>query len=122
MRTAYVCAGLVFAGVLGCGGGGDKSPTGTGTGTGGGNTPEVTTNAIDVRDNSFNPTATTVNAGTTVTWTWRGNGDHDVTFNDGAFSGRQNTGNYERTFPTVGRFPYHCTVHGLGMSGEVVVR
>jgi len=32
-----------------------------------------------------------------------------------------NGGNYVHTFNTVGTFNYHCTIHGLGMAGSVIV-
>ena len=31
-------------------------------------------------------------------------------------------GTYSHTFSTAGDFAYHCTIHGLAMSGSVVVQ
>jgi plastocyanin len=128
MNSAKVWGVVVLACVIGCGGGGDSGgTTGPGTGPGPGPGPGQnpggsTSNAIDVRDNSFNPSETTVAPGTTVTWTWRGSAEHDVVFTDGASSPRRTTGTYSRAFPTAGTFAYECSVHGASMSGEVVVR
>ena len=117
---------LVFVAVTACGGGGD-APTGNpgpgpgpGSGPGPGPGPGTTTNAVDVRDNSFDPSQTTVAPGTTVTWTWRGSATHDVTFADGQASPRQSSGTYARTFPAAGTFGYQCSIHS-GMSGTVTV-
>ena len=128
MIPARVRRGLLLLVVaVGCGGGGsdDGAPgTGPGPGTNPGPGPGggSTSNAVDVRDNSFNPAQTTVAPGTTVTWTWRGSATHDVTFTDGAQSPRQAAGTYSRSFPNAGTYAYHCQVHGTGMSGEIIVR
>jgi plastocyanin len=81
-----------------------------------------TSSAVDVRDNSFSPTATTVPAGTTVTWTWRGSNAHDVFFDGGVTSGAKTTGTYSRQFITAGTYNYMCSIHGAAMSGQVVVQ
>ena len=109
--------------VAACGGGYDStapysSPGPTTGGTGNGST----TSSISVLDNRFDPTATTVASGTTVTWTWGGRVDHNVTFDDGATSGSKSTGNYQRTFNTAGTYGYHCTIHGTAMSGSITVK
>lgn len=123
-RLAMV-AGMCLA----CGGGSD-TPTTPGN-TGGtctvncGGTPSapVTTNAIDVVDNSFNPAGTTVTPGTTVTWTWKGFEVHNVTFSQTSLgtSGNQTSGTYQKAFPTAGTFSYSCTNH-IGMSGSITVK
>lgn len=113
--TLAVAAALLVA----CGGDGySTGPSGTTTGT----TTTSTTNAIGVRDNSFSPGATTVAAGTTVTWTWSGANPHNVTFDDGTKSTTQSSGTFQRSFATPGAYPYHCTIHGASMSGTVTVR
>jgi plastocyanin len=127
---------LVLVGyTLGCGGGG-TGPSSGGTPSGGTpNNPAApsgsTSNSVNVINNSFDPGATTVAAGTTVTWTWDtctndGYGgttcaDHTVTFDDGVGSARQSRGSYQRSFTAAGTYPYHCTVHS-GMSGSVTVQ
>jgi plastocyanin len=32
-----------------------------------------------------------------------------------------NGGNFQHTFANVGTFNYHCTIHGTGMAGSVIV-
>lgn len=99
---------------------GPGSTTGsTGTNT---NTTTSTSNAISVGDNVFDPSATAVPVGTTVTWTWIGSVGHNVTFDDGAHSATQATGSYARTFTVAGTYRYHCTIHGTAMSGSVTVQ
>ncbi len=104
-------------------GGGTKAPTSPPGGT----TPPPggsTSNAINVGDNFFDPASTTLAVGTTVTWTWTGRSTHDVTFDNANVgnSGRQASGTFQRTFSTAGTYDYHCTVHGIGMSGTVVIK
>lgn len=85
--------------------------------------PPSTSNAINVRDNSFQPSATTVPVGTIVTWTWVGQDVHNVSFTGGGpTSGDQSTGDtYQRTFSAAGTFNYSCTRHA-GMNGSVTVQ
>ena len=81
-----------------------------------------TSTTVTVRNNIFDPSATTVGVGATVSWSWAaGAVDHDVTFDDGPKSPTQSSGGYARTFTTVGTYPYHCTQHP-GMTGTVTVR
>ena len=77
---------------------------------------------VAVEDNHFTPLQFTVTPGGTVTWAWRGNNLHNVTFDDGPASDTQRNGQYERQFSAAGTYPYHCTIHGLSMSGSVVVQ
>ncbi len=113
---------LVLAAALACGGGGTTAPaTGGGGGGGGGGGVPSTSNAIAVGDNFFNPAATTVPVGTTVTWTFGTGTTHNVTFGDGTTSGDRSTGTYTRTFNTAGTFGYRCTIHA-GMNGSVTVQ
>lgn len=82
--------------------------------------------AVDVRDNSFSPAAITVDAGSPVTWTWRGAAGHNVTFEDGqGSSATQAAGTHQRTFAAPGSYRYRCTIHSTsfaaGMVGAVTV-
>jgi plastocyanin len=77
---------------------------------------------ILVRNNLFDPSQLEVAPGATVVWTWASNGTvHNIRFDDGEESGNKGSGTYERTFAAVGDFPYHCTIHGVSMSGVVNV-
>lgn len=94
-------------------------PGGNPGGGGGGST----TNQINVVDNLFQPAATTVPVGTTVTWTWQNAGTpHNVTFATGQNSVSQQTGTFERTFGVAGTFSYSCTLHPPGMTGSITVQ
>ena len=86
-------------------------------------TGTVDPSAVLVQDNQFNPATTTVNAGTTVRWTWQGANSHTVSFTGGGpASAVQTAGIYDRTFATPGTFPYLCAIHGVSMSGTVIVQ
>src|SRR5690242_4035871 len=108
---------LALAALLAACGDGYGSSTSGITGT-----TSTSGNAVRVADNSFTPSATTVASGTTVTWTWAGSRQHNVTFDDGTASATQASGTFQRTFVTAGTYPYHCTIHGSVMSGTVTVR
>ncbi|MGQ0815452.1 MAG: carboxypeptidase regulatory-like domain-containing protein [Gemmatimonadota bacterium] len=87
----------------------------------------VSTNAVDMRDDFFQPRDITVSVGATVTWTNRGISQHTVTSDTGIWdSGARNPGaTFTRTFSQAGTFPYHCTLHGApgaGMAGTVTVQ
>jgi len=91
------------------------------TATGEDDAPPPTQAAVSVGDNFFNPTSQTVAVGGTVTWTWAGQIDHNVTFTSGTNSVSQSTGTFARDFPTAGTFAYLCTIHGGAMSGSISV-
>ena len=82
--------------------------------------PSVTTDQVRLELNDFRPDVVRVTAGTTVTWHWDGQTTHDLVFDDGEGVLPRATGTYQRTFPTVGTYPYRCTLHGP-MRGEVHV-
>lgn len=85
--------------------------------------PGPTASVAATAGNSFEPSTVTITKGGTVTWTFAAL--HNVTFDvAGAPNGTGNvsTGNASITFPAAGSFPYHCTIHGSGMSGTVVVQ
>jgi plastocyanin len=94
----------------------DSGNGGQGPGDG---TPE---GDILVRNNFFEPSELEVAPGAMVVWAWASNGTvHDILFDDGPTSGQQGSGTFERTFAAAGDFPYHCTIHGLSMSGVIHV-
>lgn len=78
--------------------------------------------SVSVDNNFFDPSSTTIAAGGSITWTWVGGVDHNVTFPSGPNSSTQAAGTFERTFADVGSFDYLCTIHGAAMSGTVVVQ
>jgi len=74
----------------------------------------------------FGPAAVRVDPGTTVTWTWTGQGgSHNVAASEGAFESElTDSGDYtfEHTFEEAGVYTYVCTPHEtMGMKGAVVV-
>ena len=85
-------------------------------------TPPSATASVSVQDDQYVRSAVSVLVGGTVTWTWQGGNQHNVTFSGGApASATQITGTFNRTFATAGTFTYNCTVHGQAMSGTVTV-
>jgi len=111
-----VLLAAVLVAAVGCGGSGGSYGSGP-TNSGG-----STSKQIAVKNNAFDPSATTVPVGSTVTWTWaQGSVSHNVTFSDGTKSPDQSTGSYSRLFDTAGTYPYTCTIHP-GMSGSVTVQ
>ena len=118
-RRRWVAVAAVGVLALGCGGSSDSGLTSPGGGT---NSGGSTSDAISVIDNSFSPAATTVPVGTTVTWTWNGANQHNVTFDDGTKSATQSAGTFDRKFDAAGTYKYHCTIHGTAMSGTVTVQ
>ena len=82
--------------------------------------PSVATNQVRLELNDFRPDAVRVTAGTTVTWHWDGHTAHDLVFDDGERVLPRAAGTYQRTFTTVGTYPYRCILHGP-MRGEVHV-
>jgi plastocyanin len=108
---------LVAGIFLGC------SDRGTGPSCGSGNTAT----AVNVCDNLFAPASSPITTGATITWTWRGGNQHNVTFEDGQGSSTTKTsGTHSRTFSGVGTFRYRCTIHSTnfstGMVGSVSVQ
>jgi plastocyanin len=83
---------------------------------------EIPEGDILVRNDFFDPAELEVAPGTTVVWAWASSGTvHNVTFDDGEESGNKGSGTYARTFAAAGDFPYHCTIHGVSMSGVISV-
>lgn len=87
------------------------------------------TASVDIGDNFFrdvasNGTTTTITAGDTVTWTWRGSNPHSVasTSSESFGSATQTSGTFSHTFNTPGTYTYLCGVHGAAMPGTIVVQ
>ena len=82
---------------------------------------------VAVRDNSFSPSTEAIAVGETVTWTWSGSQQHNVSWDAGSptASATQSSGTYQRAFAQAGKYDYHCTIHGTpgaGMHGAVTVQ
>jgi plastocyanin len=124
MRSRVALFPLVA--LLACGGGSDSTtnpPPGGGGGGGGGGNPTATT-AVDMKNITFTPAAIKVSPSATVTWTNSDNIAHNVTFDGGVgASGNFSSGTAALVMPaTAGTYAYHCTIHGVGMSGTVLVQ
>jgi plastocyanin len=75
---------------------------------------------VAVGDDVFAPAAIAVPAGTTVTWRWEGEEEHNVV--GAAFeSPTQTTGDFAYEFAAPGTYDYRCTLH-RSMVGRVVVQ
>jgi adhesin/invasin len=96
-------------------------------------TETSTSTEVSVINNAFSPSAITITAGTTVTWTWASTArDHNVS-PDPAGSEPERSGGlidgpatYSYQFNTPGTYRYYCEFHGSpgggGMSGTVTVQ
>lgn len=93
-----------------------NNPYGTGGSAGAG------VNEVFIQGMAFSPSAITVSANTTITWTNKDAIGHTVTSDSGLFdSGTIGTnGTYNYTFTTIGTFAYHCKVHPA-MTASVTV-
>jgi plastocyanin len=96
----------------------DAPPAATGTPPAGGPTAD-----ISILDFRFSSADLTIQAGTTVTWTNKGQRPHTVTSTTAAFgtdgplaSGRT----YSHRFDDVGTFTYVCTIHAA-MTATITV-
>jgi len=79
---------------------------------------------IAMRDMSFVPATVTVTKGTVVRWQNDDAYAHTVNSNDGTTfsSGNINGGgSFSYTTTVTGTFNYHCLIHGLPMSGILIV-
>jgi plastocyanin len=94
-------------------------------------TSAPTTAAVSVVNNSFNPPAITIAAGTTVTWTWSSTALNHNVAPDGTVPTRSGDpvngpSSYQFRFDNPGTYRYHCEIHGgpggIGMSGTVTVQ
>ena len=88
-------------------------PAGSSTGSG-----------ISMMNMTYSPATKTVAKGTVVTWTNNDGYAHTVTSNDGTTfnSGTIDAGKtYSYTASVAGTFEYHCLIHGIAMSGTLIV-
>lgn len=87
----------------------------------------VQTTSVRLEASSFDPPAITVAPGATVTWTWDGGVEHNVTWASGDLSNSptQTSGTFQQTMPeTEGELVYYCSIHGSssgGMRGTIEI-
>ncbi len=127
MRISRYVAVACFVLAVGCGSAGGDA--GTGPGAGGGNPPPTCVPGSGtvclVSGNQFNPTSITIAHGTSVSYNNISGTTHNVTFTTSGAPGNVAdfaSGTQLVNFPTPGTYNYHCTIHGLSMSGVVVVQ
>lgn len=108
LAAAAVAAALVPAIALG---GGGANPV----------AHAASTHTVTLREFRFHPRNLTIHRGDKVTWIWRDEVEHNVTF--AHFHSRtQVHGSYTVRFTKSGIFNYHCTIHfEEGMSGKIIV-
>jgi plastocyanin len=76
---------------------------------------------VTLHEFRFHPGTLTIRRGDKVTWLWRDQVEHNVTFH-GFHSRTQVHGSYTIRFTHRGTFNYHCTIHvEEGMRGKIVV-
>ena len=81
----------------------------------------ASSDTVVLKDLRFHPGTLSIERGDTVTWLWRDNVDHNVTFH-GFHSRTQLHGSYTVRFTHSGTFGYRCTLHeAQGMRGKIVV-
>jgi plastocyanin len=77
--------------------------------------------AVSIASMRFTPDVVEIALGETVKWVWEDDAlPHDVAFDDGVASPKQNSGSWGRTFDEAGNYRYTCTIHPM-MTGMVVV-
>jgi plastocyanin len=90
-----------------------------------GTTPTL---AVTVKDNTLTPKKKTIKKGTKVTWTWKGQTDHNVTLvtapkgikKSKYTSTTKLKGTFVRTLSTPGKWFFVCTLHA-GMQQTLTV-
>ncbi|HWD11258.1 MAG TPA: plastocyanin/azurin family copper-binding protein [Solirubrobacteraceae bacterium] len=79
------------------------------------------THTVSLHEFGFHPGTLTIRRGDKVTWVWRDQVEHNVTFH-GFHSRTQVHGSYTIRFTHRGTFKYVCTIHvEEGMRGKIVV-
>jgi plastocyanin len=81
---------------------------------------------VAIRDNFFDPRSVSIEEDDKVTWSWRGDNSHNVTFTkvpktaskNGADTRRE--GRWSRRFRKRGLYKYVCTIHS-GQRGSIEV-
>ncbi|MEP6713137.1 MAG: plastocyanin/azurin family copper-binding protein [Ferruginibacter sp.] len=79
---------------------------------------------VTMHNMAFAPASLTVTKGAVVKWQNDDGFAHTVTSNDGSTFGSTTIaggGSFSYTTTVVGTFNYHCTIHGIAMSGILIV-
>jgi plastocyanin len=88
--------------------------------------PQTQRKRVVIRDNFFEPRSVNIHKGDRVTWVWRGENAHNVTFVKVPKGARKrsadtrDTGRFTRAFRKRGLYKYICTIHA-GMRGTIDV-
>ena len=79
--------------------------------------------AVRIDNFNFTPTALTVTAGTTVTWTNDDDTPHTVREKDGKFKSAalDTDDRFSQTFAAPGEYEYFCSIHPR-MVGKIIVK
>jgi plastocyanin len=126
LSSAAIAAVIIAA--TGCGGAGayGNSPTSPGNpGTPGATCTPGNGTVCLVSSNAFDPSQVSIAAGSSITFNNGSGTTHNVTFTTAGSPANVSdfaSGTRVVTFPNAGTFNYHCTIHGLSMSGVVVVQ
>jgi plastocyanin len=83
---------------------------------------------VSIGDNFFKPKKKTIARKTKVTWTWKGEADHNVRLADAPDgitrskynSETQSEGTFSRRLKTAGKYTFVCTIHS-GMEQTIKV-
>jgi len=87
----------------------------------GGGARASASHTVTLREFRFHPGNLSIRRGDSVTWVWRDETEHNVTFH-GFRSRTQIHGSYTVRFTHAGTFKYRCTIHAAeGMVGKVIV-
>jgi plastocyanin len=87
----------------------------------GGGARAAATHSVSLHEFRFHPGTLTIRRGDKVTWVWRDEVEHNVTFH-GFHSRTQVHGSYTIRFTHAGTFSYRCTIHAAeGMRAKIVV-
>ena len=85
------------------------------------------TSGVTIVNFAFQPGATSIHVGDSVTWTWsskNGGTPHSTTSDSSSSvqwdSGTKTSGSFTQTFTSPGTFSYHCSVHS-NMTGTITV-
>jgi plastocyanin len=119
MLKGFVSVGMLILAVA-CGGGGNNPAD-----PGGGGGPLVHAQRVTAGTATvFTPHVQTIPAGDSIFFTF-GAVQHSVHFTTAGAPGDVGISSdvtAKRKFPTAGTYDYYCTVHGTGMSGQIVVQ